>query len=134
MSTIIIIKSPEQDAAVREVLESLVTDEEIVHFLRLPSVSDLGPLIQRMNPMSTYGIEYTINSLPDISAVVEFALYHNVDRICIGISERTLTGKARIDDLAQSLMLHEHISGDLIVGDNVLILEELHYGEQSQHT
>lgn len=129
MSTIIVIKSVEQEPAVREVLGSVVTSEETVHFLRLPSVRGLGPLIQKINPMLNYGVDYTINCLPDISAVVEFAINRDANRICIGISERTLTGKSRIDELTQSILLHEDISGDLVVGAEVIILEELEYGK-----
>lgn len=130
MSTIIVVNATEQERAIREVLDSVVTTDETVHFLRLPSVRGIGQLIQELNPMVNYGVDYTINSLADVSAVVEFAIEHDADKICIGISDRTLTGKARIDDLTQSILLHDRISGDLVVGDEVIILEELDYGKQ----
>lgn len=131
MTTIIIIKSPEQEPTVREVLDSVVTAGEMVYFLRLPTVRCLGSLIQETNPMINYGVEYTINCLPagyDVADLVSFAIESDADRICIGISEKTLTGKARIDDLTQSILLHDEISGDVVVGDHVIILEELEYG------
>ncbi|WP_049934396.1 hypothetical protein [Haloplanus natans] len=130
MTTIIIIKSVDQEPAVREVLESVVDGDDTVCFLRLPTVRCLGALIQAVNPMINYGIDYSINCLPegyDTADLVEFAIDVDANRICIGISEKTLTGKARIDDLTQSILLHDDISGDVIVGDNAIILEELDY-------
>jgi len=38
-----------------------------------------------------------------------------------------VTGKARIDDLTESILLHDRISGDFVVGDHVIVLEELEY-------
>lgn len=136
MSTILVVKNVDQEAAVEEVLESVATDTGRVHFLRLPSVRCLGSLIQSLNPMVNYGVEYTIDCLPenyDVSEVVEYAVDYDATRICLGISDRTLTGKARIDELTQSILLHDRISGDLVVGDDVIILEELDYGTQSEH-
>lgn len=132
MTTIIIIKSVEQEPSVREVLGSVVDAGEEVHLLRLPTVRCLGPLIQEVNPMINYDVDYTIGCLPegyDVSELVEFAIESGANRICIGITERTLTGKAQIDDLTQSILLHEDISGDVVVGDHVIILEELEYGK-----
>ncbi|GAA0472503.1 hypothetical protein MUK72_17515 (plasmid) [Halococcus dombrowskii] len=132
MTTIILIKSDEQQPTVREVLDSVVDPDEQIHFLRLPTVRCLGPLIQEINPMINYDVEYTISCLPegyDVSELVEFAIESDANRICIGISEKTMTGKARIDDLVQSVLLYEGISGDLVVGDHVITLEELEYGE-----
>lgn len=132
MTTILIIKSVEQEPTVREVLGSVVEAGETVYFLRLPTVRCLGPLIQDVNPMLEYDVEYTINCLAegyDATELVEFAVEANADRICIGISERTVTGKARIDDLTQSVLLHDQISGDVVVGEHVIILEELEYAE-----
>lgn len=132
MTTIIIIKSVEQQSTIREILGSVVDTGEKVYFLRLPTVRCLGPLIQEINPMINYGVDYTISCLPegyDVSELVEIAIESDANRICIGISEQTLTGKARIDDLTQSILLHEEISGDFVVGDHVIILEELEYGE-----
>jgi len=130
MTTIIIIKSVDHHASVAEILESVVEEGERVHFLRLPTVRCLGPLIQEVNPMINYGVDYTINHLPegyDVSTLVEFATEFDANRICIGISDRTLTGKARIDDLTQSILLHDDISGDFIVGEHAIILEDLKY-------
>lgn len=132
MTTIIIIKSADQRAAVREILGSVVDAGERVHLIRLPAVRCLGPLIQDVNPMINYDVDYTISNLPegfDVSELVEFAMESSANRICLGISEKTLTGKAQIDDLTQSILLHEQISGDFVVGDHVIILEELEYGE-----
>ena len=132
MTTILIIKSVEQQPTVREVLGSVVEAGETVYFLRLPTVRCLGPLIQEVNPMLEYDVEYTINCLPegyDAAELVELAVETSADRICIGISERTVTGKARIDDLTQSVLLHDRISGDVVVGEHVIILEELEYAE-----
>lgn len=130
MSTILLIKSADQQPSVRETLSSVVKPGETVYFLRLPSVRCLGELIQEVSPMVEYDVEYTINCLPEgyeVSDVVDFALDVGADRICIGIFERTLTGKAQIDELTQSILLHEHVSGDLVVGENVIILENLEY-------
>lgn len=132
MTTIILLKSDEQQLTVREILDSVVDTDEQIYFLRLPTVRCLGPLIQEINPMINYDVEYTISCLPegyDVSELVEFAIESDANRICIGISERTMTGKARIDDLVQSVLLYEGISGDLVVGDHVITLEELEYGE-----
>lgn len=132
MTTIIIIKSAEQQPTVREVLDSVVAVGDEVCFLRLPTVRCLGSLIQEINPMSNYGVDYTINCLPerhDVTDLVELAIQTDADRICIGISEKTLTGKARIDEFTQSILLHDGISGDFVVGEHVIILEELEYGE-----
>lgn len=132
MSTIIIIDSVEEQSAVEEILDSIVTAGETVQFLRLPSARGLGPLIQAINPMLNYGVEYNIDCLPenyDASDLVAFAVEVDASRICIGISERTLTGKARIDDATQSILLHDGISGDLVVGEDAIILEELEYGQ-----
>lgn len=130
MTTILLIKSVEQQRTVREAFDSVVDPDEPVHFLRLPTVRCLGPLIQETNPMIEYGVEYTIDCLPegyDVSDLVEFAVDVDADRICIGISDRTVTGKARIDDLMQSLLLYEELSGDIIVGEDIIALEELEY-------
>lgn len=130
MTTIIIIKSVDHGSSVREVLESVVEEGEQVHFLRLPTVRCLGPLIQEVNPMINYGVEYTIGNLPDgydVATLVEVATEFDANRICIGISDRTLTGKARIDDLTQSILLHDDISGDFVVGEHAIILEDLEY-------
>lgn len=132
MTTIIIIQSVDQQPTVREVLSSVVDAGDTVHFLRLPTVRCLGPLIQDINPMINYEVDYTINCLSkgyDVADLVEFAVEHTANRICIGISEKTLTGKARINDFTQSLLLHEEIVGDFVVGDHVMILENLEYGE-----
>ena len=131
MTTIIIIKSADEHSSVREILESVVDEDERVHFLRLPAVQCLGSLIQEVNPMINYGVDYTIHPLPEgdgVSTLVEFATEYDANRICIGISDRTLTGKARIDDLTQSILLHDNISGDFVVGEHAIILEELEYG------
>ena len=130
MTTILIIKSAEEEPAVREVLASVVEAGETVYFLRLPTVRCIGQLIQSINPMLEYGVDYTISCLPgehEVSELVDFAIESDADRICIGISERTQTGKARIDDLTESILLHDHISGDFVVGDHVIVLEELEY-------
>ncbi|QFU84250.1 hypothetical protein [Natronorubrum aibiense] len=132
MTTIIIIKSADDHSSVREILGSVVDAGERVHFLRLPTVQCLGSLIQEVNPMINYSVDYTIHPLPegyDVSTLVEFATEYNANRICIGISDRTLTGKARIDDLTQSILLHDNISGDFVVGEHAIILEELEYGD-----
>lgn len=132
MTTILIVKSVDQEPAVREVLDSVAEPGETVHFLRLPTVRCLGQLIQDVTPMITYDIEYTIDGLSEgyaVSELVEFAVDRDADRICIGISERTLTGKVRIDDQTQSILLHDRISGDFVVGESVIILEELEYDE-----
>jgi hypothetical protein len=132
MTTIFIIKSTEQQPTAREVLGSIVEAGETVHFLRLPTVRCLGPLIQDVNPMIEYSVEYTINCLPegyDVSDLVEFAVESDAERICNEISERTLTGKARIDDMTQSILLHERISGNVVVGEHAIILEELEYDQ-----
>lgn len=130
MNTIIVVKSLEQRPAVEEVLGSIVDEGEEVCFLRLPTVRCLGSLIQAVNPMINYGVDYSITCLPegyDVAELVELAIDADAERICIGISEKTLTGKARIDDLTQSILLHEEISGDFVVGEHVIILEELEY-------
>ena len=130
MTTIIIIKSVDHGPCVREVLESVVEEGERVHFLRLSTVRCLGPLIQAVNPMINYGVEYTISHLPaedDVATLVERATELEATRICIGISDRTLTGKARIDDLTQSILLHDDISGDFVVGEHAIILKDLEY-------
>ena len=130
MTTIIIIKSIEKKSTVRETLDSVVSRGETVYFLRLPPVRCLGPLIQDINPMIEYGVEYSIDCLSEgyeISDLVEFAVDIDADRICIEISNRTVTGKARIDDLTESVLLHDRISGDFVVGDHVIVLEELEY-------
>lgn len=132
MTTILIVKSVDQEPVVREVLGSVADPGETVHFLRLPTVRCLGQLIQEVNPMLTYDVEYTIDGLPEgygVADLVEFAVERDADRICIGISERTLTGKARIDEQTQSILLHDRISGDFVVGDTVIILQELEYDE-----
>lgn len=130
MTTIIILKSIEQDTMVREVLNSVVDPGEMVYFLRVPPVRCLGSLIEKTSPMIEYGVEYSIDCLSEgygVSDLVEFAVDVDADRICIGISERTVTGKARIDDLTQSVLLHNRISGDFVVGDHAIVLEELEY-------
>jgi hypothetical protein len=132
MTTMLIVESVDQGPVVREVLGSVVAAGETVHFIRLPSVRCLGQLIQEVNPMVAYDVEYTINSVPEgygVSELVEFAVERDADRICIGISERTLTGKVRIDDRTQSILLHDRISGDFVVGENIIILEGLEYEE-----
>ena len=135
MTMILVVKSVDQYPSVREALGSVVTPGETVYFLRLPTVRCLGPLIQEISPMVEYDVEYTINCLPEgyeVSDVVDFAVEVGADRICIGIFERTLTGKARIDDLTQSIVLHDHVSGDLVVGENTIILENLNYEGEEQ--
>jgi hypothetical protein len=130
MTTILLIKSVDQQRTVREAFDSIIDADEPVHFLRLPTIRCLGPLIQEINPMIEYGVEYTINCLPegyDVADLVEFAVEVDADRICIGISDRTVTGKARIDDLMESLLLDEKLSGDIIVGEDIIALEELEY-------
>jgi hypothetical protein len=130
MTTIILIKSVDQEETVREILSSVVEAGEQIHFIRLPSVRCMGPLIQEINPMINYDIDYSINCLPkeyDVSDLVEFAIESGATRICIGITEQTVTGKARIDNLTQSILLHDAISGDVVVGDHAIILEELTY-------
>jgi hypothetical protein len=130
MTTIILVKTVEQEPSVRETLGSVVEDGETVHFIRLPSVRCLGPLIQAVNPMVSYGVDYTIRSLPkdyDVAELIDFAIESGADRICIGIDDRTVSGKARIDDLTQSILLHDAISGDVVVGDRTIILENLSY-------
>lgn len=132
MTTILIINSVEEQPTVREVLGSVVDAGETVYFLRLPTVRCLGPLIQDINPMIEYDVEYTISCLPegyDVAELVDLAVETDADRICIGILERTVTGKARIDSLTESVLLHDRISGDLVVGEHVIILEELEYVE-----
>ena len=126
MTTILLIKSVDQQRTVREAFDSIIDADEPVHFLRLPTIRCLGPLIQEINPMIEYGVEYTINCLPegyDVADLVEFAVEVDADRICIGISDRTVTGKARIDDLMESLLLDEKLSGDIIVGEDIIALE-----------
>ena len=130
MTTILILNSIEQDTMVGEVLDSIVDSGEMVYFVRLPSVRCLGSLIEKTSPMTDYGVEYEVKCLPEgyeASDLVEFADEVDANRICIGISERTVTGKARIDDLTQSILLHSRISGDFVVGDHVIVLEELEY-------
>jgi hypothetical protein len=130
MTTIIILKSIEKKSTVKEILDSVVDPDEMIYFLRLPPVRCLGPLIQNINPMIEYGVEYSIDCLSEgyeTSDLVEFAVDVGADRICIEISNRTVTGKARIDDLTESILLHDRISGDFVVGDHVIVLEELEY-------
>lgn len=130
MTTVIVLKSIEQTLTIREVLDSVVSPDETVKFLRLPSVRCLGPLIEEVNPMIEYGVEYDIECLPEgyeTSDLVQFAVDVDANRICIGISNRTVTGKARIDDLTESILLHDRISGDFVVGNHVIVLEELKY-------
>ena len=130
MTTIIILKSIEERSTVREILDSVVDPEEMIYFLRLPPVRCLGPLIEDISPMIEYGVKYSIDCFSEgyeTSDLVEFAVDVGADRICIEISNRTVTGKARIDDLTESILLHDRISGDFVVGDHVIVLEELEY-------
>ena len=130
MTTIIILKSIEERSTVREILDSVVDPEEMIYFLRLPPVRCLGPLIEDISPMIEYGVTYSIDCFSEgyeTSDLVEFAVDVGADRICIEISNRTVTGKARIDDLTESILLHDRISGDFVVGDHVIVLEELEY-------
>ena len=130
MTTILVVESADEEPAVREVLGSVADPGETVHFLRLPTVRDLDQLIQATSSTLTYEVEYTIDRLPedyDASDLVEFAIERDADRICLRISERTPTGKVRIDDQTQSILLHERISGTVAVGETVIVLEQLEY-------
>lgn len=127
MSVLVVPRSADQTAAVRAALDAVTPTHRTVHVLRLPSVSSLAPLLREIEPESNYGVECTVHQLPDTSAVVAFAADRDADCICIGVSERTPTGKTRVDGLAQSVLLHEHVSGDLVVKSEVLILRDLQY-------
>lgn len=130
MTTVLVVASVDKEPAVREVLGSVADSGETVHFLRLPTVRGLDRVIQDASSTLPYEAEYTIDRLPegyDASDLVEFAIEHDADRICLRISERTPTGKVRIDDQTQSILLHERISGTVAVGETVIILEGLEY-------
>ncbi len=127
MSVLVVPRSADQESAVRAALDAVTPAHKRIHVLQLPSLSSLGPLLDEVDPESNYGVEYTVRRVPDTSAVVEFAADRDADCICIGVSERTATGKTRVDSLAQSVLLHEHVSGDLVVESEVLILRHLQY-------
>jgi hypothetical protein len=130
MTTILVVEPTDEEPAVREVLGSVADSGETVHFLRLPTVRGLDQVIQNANSTVPYEVEYTVSRLPegyDASDLVEFAIEHDADQICLRISGRTPTGKVRIDDQTQSILLHKRISGTVAVGETVITLEELEY-------
>lgn len=130
MTTVIVITAADQHAAVREALESEVDPGEFVYFVRLPSVRCLGELLEELAPASAYGVEYAIEPLPGeatAAGVVDLARERGADRICIAIADRTLTGKARINDMTQSILLHSRLTGELIVGEELIVLDDLSF-------
>lgn len=129
MTTILVVQSAGQESAIREVLGSVAEAGETVHFLRSPTADRIDRLVRDVRSELAHEVEYTVDCLEGdgVSELVAFAAERGADRICLGISERTQTGKVRIDDRTQSILLHDRIAGDLVVGDSVIILEGLSY-------
>jgi len=130
MTTILVVQSAGQESAIREVLGSVAEAGETVHFLRSPTADRIDQLLRDVRSELAREVEYTVDGLPEgygVSELVAFAAERDADRICIGVSERTQTGKVRIDDRTQSILLHDRIAGDLVVGDAVIILKGLSY-------
>ncbi len=130
MTTLLFIKSIDQHQPLREVFESVVDADERVHLLRPPSVSRLDSLVQETISQIDRNVRYTTHTLPEgdtASSLVQLAIEIDADCICIGILNRTSAGKALIDELMESLLLHEKLSGDLTVGDHLMTLEQLEY-------
>jgi hypothetical protein len=125
--SVIVVRSAQQGESVREALRSVVPDHATVHLVRLPTVDSLDPLVEAVGPTRNYGVDFTTRCLPDVPSTVEFVVDRAASCVCIGISERTSTGKARIDPLTQSLLLEERLSGTLVVGNDVITLREMEY-------
>lgn len=129
MTTILVVQSAGRESAIREVLGSVAEAGETVHFLRSPTADRIDRLVRDVCSEFAREVEYTVDGLEGdgVSELVAFAAERDADRICLGISERTQTGKVRIDDRTQSILLHDRIAGDLVVGDSVIILKGLSY-------
>lgn len=129
MTTILVVRSAGQASAVREVFDSIAEAGETVHVLRPPTADRVDRLLGDVRSELAREVEYTVDGLTGegVSELVAFAAERDADRICIGISERTQTGKVRIDDRTQSVLLHDRIAGDLVVGDAVIVLKGLSY-------
>lgn len=125
--SVIVVRSAQQAKSVREALRSVVPDHATVHLVRPPTVGSLDPLVEAVGPTRNYDVDFTTRCLPGIPSTVEFVVDRAASCVCIGISERTSTGKARIDPLTQSLLLEERLSGTLVVGNDIITLREMEY-------
>jgi hypothetical protein len=128
MTTILLIKSADNQRFITEVFESIVDTGEDVHLLQLPSAPDFDSSLQETISMSDCDVSYKIHTLPKedtATNLIEFAIEVNADRICLGILNRTSAGKAQVDELMQSLLLHQRLSGNLTFGEQIMSLEAL---------
>lgn len=131
MTTLLVLRSSNGDRAIREVLDSVVERDERIHVFRAPSVDHLDALTEGTDPTVPAGTEYSTGELTDIedvSELVAFAASTDAERLCFDIPARTTTGKVRIDDLVGSVLLHDDISGELVVGEHAIVLDGLEYG------
>ncbi len=55
----------------------------------------------------------------------------DADRIGVEVRDRTPTGKARVDELVQDLLLHDEITGDLRVHERLFVFATLDYDRSS---
>lgn len=130
MTTIFIINSTKSQQFINEVFESVVAADEDVHLLQLPSVQHLDPPIEEIITEIDRDVRYAVDTLPEedtAANLTEFAIEVDADRICIGILDRTSAGKVHVDELMQSLLLHQQLSGHLIFGEQIMTLEGLEY-------
>lgn len=130
MTTVCIIRSTEQHAWIKEVLESTVNSGDKLYLLQCHDGLNIAPMMEELLSNVEYAVEYKIESLSGDctnETVIDALLKIEADRICLKISDRTNTGKVQIDDLTESILLHEQISGDVLIGDCAVVLNNLTY-------
>lgn len=132
MTTLLIVRT-DRIAWINEVLESMIEAEDELHVLKCSENTGLEDRIQQLLGAHDLDIEYHIEQQTGectSEAIIETLLRTQADRICLEISDRTSTGKVQIDDLTESILLHDGIAGDVLIGDHTVVLEKLRYQQR----
>ncbi len=131
MTTVVALRTSDHRSTITDTIATLADPAEPVYLVRLGGRSSVVRPADRDRARGlacAIGVE---SSEPIVDALVGFADAVDADQIGVEVRDRTPTGKARVDDLVQDLLLHDEITGDLRVHERLFVFATLDYDRSS---
>lgn len=129
MTTLLLLRTTDHQSALIETVDTIVSSPEPVYLIRPDETVPVARLRldDRVRARGLLCATTAPTADTTVDALVRYAETVDADRICIEIRDHTPTGKARVDDFVQGLLLHNDITGKLSVYDHTFVFAELAY-------
>jgi acetolactate synthase regulatory subunit len=130
MTGLIVLQSTINPATVDESIEQYINSDEVA-VIYPTDTSDVSDEQVRM-VCAGYDVDLVVRHAPDkhssrVEKVLSFVRERGVTELCLDVTDRTPTGKARIDATAAGIILSSKLDGKLSVGEHVVVLSNLSF-------